>query len=218
MSKKINYPLYEVQPFSSVKEMIELAVRDAGDKIAYKFKVNDEVREITYSEFYETLKRLGAFLHENSEDKRHVACIGKNSYEWITAYITALRSDGVFVPLDKDLPEADIIHVINDSECSIVFCDGKYEEIFRNNLDKLPNIKHFIVFDREKDDGLFLSYSKALEKGSELDPDTFLAEQSKPDELKLLVYTSGTTGFSKGVMLSEHNLVSSVYYLSLIHI
>lgn len=212
MSKKINYPLYEVQPFSSVKEMIELAVRDAGDKIAYKFKVNDEVREITYSEFYETLKRLGAFLHENSEDKRHVACIGKNSYEWITAYITALRSDGVFVPLDKDLPEADIIHVINDSECSIVFCDGKYEEIFRNNLDKLPNIKHFVVFDREEDDGLFLSYSKALEKGSELDPDTFLAEQSKPDELKLLVYTSGTTGFSKGVMLSEHNLVSSVYY------
>ena len=61
MSKKINYPLYEVQPFSSVKEMIELAVRDAGDKIAYKFKIDDDVHEITFSEFYETLKKLGAF-------------------------------------------------------------------------------------------------------------------------------------------------------------
>ena len=80
MSKKINYPLYEVQPFSSVKEMIELAVRDAGDKIAYKFKVNDEVREITYSEFYETLKRLGAFLHENSEDK------------WVGMFLQILQS------------------------------------------------------------------------------------------------------------------------------
>ena len=66
MSKKINYPLYEVQPFSSVKEMIELAVRDAGDKKAYKFKIDDDVHEITFSEFYETLKKLGAFLHEIS--------------------------------------------------------------------------------------------------------------------------------------------------------
>ncbi len=212
MSKKINYPLYEVQPFSSIKEMIELAVHDAGDKIAYKFKVGDEVREVTFSEFFETIKKLGAFLHENSEDKRHVACIGKNSYDWITAYITTLRSNGVFVPLDKDLSETDIIHVINDSECSIVFCDGKYEEAFRNNLDKLPTVKYFIVFDKEEDDGVFLSYAKALEKGSELNADAYLAEQSSPDELKLLVYTSGTTGFSKGVMLSEHNLVSSVYY------
>lgn len=212
MSKKINYPLYEVQPFSSIKEMIELAVHDAGDKIAYKFKVGDEVREVTFSEFFETIKKLGAFLHENSEDKRHVACIGKNSYDWITAYITTLRSDGVFVPLDKDLPEADIIHVINDSECSIVFCDGKYEELFRNNLDKLTAVKYFIVFDKEDDDGVFLSYAKVLEKGGELDAEAYLAEQSSPDELKLLVYTSGTTGFSKGVMLSEHNLVSSVYY------
>ena len=212
MSKKINYPLYEVQPFSSVKEMIELAVRDAGDKIAYKFKIDDDVHEITFSEFYETLKKLGAFLHEISDDKRHVACIGKNSYNWITAYITTLRGNGVFVPLDKELPEADIIHVINNSECTIVFCDGKFEEFFRNNLDKLPGVEHFIVFDKEDDDGMFLSYSKALEKGAELDPSAFLAEQSDPNELKLLVYTSGTTGFSKGVMLSEHNLVSSVYY------
>ena len=212
MSKKINYPLYEVQPFSSVKEMIGLAVRDAGDKIAYKFKIDDDVHEITFSEFYETLKKLGAFLHEISDDKRHVACIGKNSYDWITAYITTLRGNGVFVPLDKELPEADIIHVINNSECTIVFCDGKFEEFFKNNLDKLPGVEHFIVFDKEDDDGMFLSYSKALEKGAELDPSAFLAEQSDPNELKLLVYTSGTTGFSKGVMLSEHNLVSSVYY------
>lgn len=212
MKKKTEYPLYEVQPFSSIKEMIELAVRDAGDKIAYKFKENDDVREVTFSEFYETVKSLGAFIHENTENKRHIACIGKNSYNWITAYITSLRSNGVFVPLDKDLPEADIIHVINDSECSIIFCDNKYEEIFRNNIDKLDHVKLFIVFDRSENDERFISYQKVIQDGSKLSPDEFLAEQSDPNELKLLVYTSGTTGFSKGVMLSEHNIVSSVYY------
>lgn len=212
MKKKTNYPLYDVQPFSSVKEMLELAVRDAGDKIAYKFKENDEIREVTFSQFVDTVTVLGAFINSISADKRHIACIGKNSYDWITAYITALRGNGVFVPIDKDLPEADIIHVITDSECTVVFCDQKYEELFKKNLEKLKNVEHFIVFGKENDEDKFLSYSKALEKGKALDPSAFLAEESDPNELKLLVYTSGTTGFSKGVMLSEHNLVSSVYY------
>ncbi len=212
MKKKTEYPLYEVQPFSSIKEMIELAVRDAGDKIAYKFKDGEEIREVTFSEFSETVTKIGSFINSISEDNRHIACIGKNSYVWITAYISSLRGNGVFVPVDKQLPEADIIHVLNDSEVSIVFCDDKYEEILRNNLDKLPMVKSIIVFERENDDGIFLSYNKMLQKGAELDPSAFLAEQSDPNELKLLVYTSGTTGFSKGVMLSEHNLVCSVYY------
>lgn len=212
MKKQMHYPLYEVEQFSSIKEMMELAVKDAGSKIAYKFKDGDEIKEITFAQFVEEVGKLGAFLHENTTDKRHIACIGKNSYNWITAYMTALRGNGVFVPVDKDLPEADIIHVINNSECSIVFCDGKYEEFFRNSLSEFPTVDSFIVFDRTEDDGKFLSFSKALEKGSELDPSAFWTEQSNPNELKLLVYTSGTTGFSKGVMLSEHNLVSSVYY------
>lgn len=212
MKKQMHYPLYEVEQFSSIKEMMELAVKDAGSKIAYKFKDGDEIKEITFAQFVEEVGKLGAFLHENTTDKRHIACIGKNSYNWITAYMTALRGNGVFVPVDKDLPETDIIHVINNSECSIVFCDGKYEEFFRSSISEFPSVDSFIVFDRMEDDGKFLSFSKALEKGSELDPSAFLAEQSDPNELKLLVYTSGTTGFSKGVMLSEHNLVSSVYY------
>lgn len=212
MKKQMHYPLYEVEQFSSIKEMMELAVKDAGSKIAYKFKDGDEIKEITFAQFVDEVGKLGAFLHENTTDKRHIACIGKNSYNWITAYMTALRGNGVFVPVDKDLPETDIIHVINNSECSIVFCDGKYDEFFRSSISEFPSVDSFIVFDRTEDDGKFLSFSKALEKGSELDPSAFWAEQSNPNELKLLVYTSGTTGFSKGVMLSEHNLVSSVYY------
>ena len=212
MKKQMHYPLYEVEQFSSIKEMMELAAKDAGSKIAYKFKDGDERKEITFAQLVEDVGKLGAFLHENTTDKRHIACIGKNSYNWITAYMTALRGNGVFVPVDKDLPETDIIHVINNSECSIVFCDGKYEEFFRSSISEFPSVDSFIVFDRMEDDGKFLSFSKALEKGSELDPSAFWAEQSDPNELKLLVYTSGTTGFSKGVMLSEHNLVSSVYY------
>lgn len=210
--KNNEYPLYEVQPFSSIKEMIELAVKDAGDKIAYKYKVGEEIREVTFAKFIETVNSLGAFLNAEGLSDKHIACIGGNSYNWIVAYMTALRSKGVFVPIDKELPENDIINVLKDSETSVVFYDGKYEDIFKRHADELADIKYFIGFDRLDNEDKFRSFHWALATGQTLDPSAFLAEESKPDELKLLVYTSGTTGASKGVMLSEHNLVSSVYY------
>lgn len=210
--KNNEYPLYKVREFSSIKEMIEIAVREAGNRPAYKFKKGEEICEVTFREFAETMNRVGAFLNKEGLSDKHIACIGANSYNWIVAYITALRCNGVFVPLDKELPEADIIHVLKDSEASVVFYDGKYEEIFKKHIDELDNIKYFIGFDREENDGRFISFAKVLSEGLGLDKSGFLAEESDPNALKLLVYTSGTTGSSKGVMLSEHNLVSSVYY------
>ncbi len=207
-----DYPLYKVQPFSSIKEMMEIAVRDAGDSIAYKYKDNAGICEVTFSEFSEEVTHLGTFLNSVQLSDKHIACIGANSYKWIVTYLTVLRSAGVFIPLDKELPERDIIHLLNDSEAGVVFCDSRYEEFFRQNIDKLKNISHFIVFDKKESEDKFLSFDLCIDKGEKLDPTPFLNEQSDPDKLKMLVYTSGTTGASKGVMLSEHNLVSSVYY------
>ena len=72
--KEKNYPLYEVQPFNSIKEMIELAVRDAGGAVAYKFKDGDGQREITFSEVADTISALGAYLHSKGLSDRHIAC------------------------------------------------------------------------------------------------------------------------------------------------
>ena len=81
-----------------------------------------------------------------------------------------------------------------------------------NNRDKLPNVKLYIGFERTEDNGIFLSFKKLIEHGKQCDSKKYQEFQSDPNSLKLLVYTSGTTGIAKGVMLSEHNLVSSVYY------
>jgi len=210
--KKNKYPLYDVESVSSIKEMMELAVKEAGEKIAYKYKINDEVKEATFSEFVNTVATLGAFLHANELSDKHIACIGNNSYKWIVTYLTALRGSGVFVPIDKELPEKDILHVIRDSESSVVFYDKKHEETLMKNADELENVKYFIGFDRDESDGKFLSFDSVMEVSDDLDKEPFLNETTNPNELKLLVYTSGTTGNSKGVMLSEHNLISSVYY------
>ncbi|AEV70407.1 AMP-binding protein [Acetivibrio clariflavus] len=211
--KKQNFTYYKVTKFNNFKEMLDIAVKEAGDKIAFKYKEGkDEIVEVTYSQFQQQTEWLGAALTEMGFADKHIACIGKNSYKWVLTYLTVLKSSGVYVPVDNELTSGDILHVLNDSECSVVFYTQKHEELFMTNTDKLPNVKLFIGFDRTEDNGNFLSFDKLIEYGKKCDVEKYRALESDPHALKMLVYTSGTTGSSKGVMLSEHNLVSSVYY------
>lgn len=215
MNKQKDYPLNEVQKFSSIKEMLEIAVREVPDKVAFKYKVNKEVKDVTYSEFQNDTLCLGEALVELNVADKHIAVIGENSYDWVTVYLTVLKSSGVIVPIDKELPFHDIMNVLKSSDSEVMFYAQKYEKDLMEHQDELPNIKYFIGFSREKDEGRFLSYNLLKEKGKKLlDGGSKKYSEIKPNEskLKMLVYTSGTTGMAKGVMLSEHNLVNSVYH------
>lgn len=196
--------------------MLELAVKEAGDKFAFKYKVGDKIKEITYKDFQNDTIYLGTALHSLGITDNHIAVIGDNSYNWITVYLTVLKSNSVIVPIDKELPTSDIINVLEHSDSEVLFYSKKFDKCLDELMENLPNIKYFIGFDNKQDDGKVLSYSKLMEKGKNLfeNGDTSYSSIQKTDtnKLKMLVYTSGTTGMAKGVMLSEHNLVSCVYY------
>lgn len=210
--KTNGYQLYEVCKFSSIKEMMEIAISEAGEKIAYKYKNGDNICEVSFQKCFDDAADLGSFLFKKGLLEKRIACIGVNSYKWIVAYLTALRGPGVFIPIDKDLPSRDIIHILNDSEADTVFFDSSYEIFLKTNMDKLQNIETFISFEKGKNEGRFISFECALQEGKTIDHTDFLNNENDTEKLKMLVYTSGTTGNSKGVMLSEKNLVSSVYY------
>lgn len=204
---------YSPKKFSSIREMTELAVKEAGEKVAYRFKASDgSVRDVTYSEFYDTCENLGAALCSLGFSKAHFACISENRYEWIVAYFTALRTEGVYIPIDKELPADNKVFLLGDSDSSVVFFSKKQESFIRENRDKMPNVKLFVGMDLEEDEDGLVSMAGLIEKGSALDREEYDSLLSDENELKMLVYTSGTTGIAKGVMLTEHNLVSSVYY------
>ena len=201
-----------VAKISSIREMTEIAVSEAGENIAYKYKVGDEIKEVTFREFYDQTEALGASLCALGLGKAHIACIGENSYKWIVTFVTALRTAGVFVPIDKELPAADKVFLLNDSDAEVVFYSEKYGDFIKENREKLPKVKFFIALDKAEDDGDILSFDKLCESGAALDKSEYDALLSDPEEVKMIVYTSGTTGIAKGVMLTEHNLVSSIYY------
>ncbi len=209
---RVNYSYYDVTMVSSIREMVDLALKEAPNRIAYRYKVGDEIRSITFKKFIDRVYSLGAFLASKGEASGRIACLASNSINWITAYFTALRSSGVYVPLDAQLPEKDIRHLLCDSETTVLFYDKRYEKMLAEHRDELKHIRYFIGFDRTEDDGDFLSFENAIARGAEMDKSDYLACASDPNAMKMLVYTSGTTGMSKGVMLSEKNLVSCVCY------
>lgn len=207
-----NYP---VKKFSTLRQMVDMARDEAGDNIAYKYRVGKSIESVTFGEFHLQISYLGAALCSLGMADKHINIIGENSYKWILTYFTALLSSGVCCPVDKELPVADIVNVVNDSDGEIIFCAAKFEEKFREHREKFKNIKYFVGFGRDEDDGEFLSFDKLLQKGRELYESgsrEYDSMQTPDGDLKMLVYTSGTTGIAKGVMLSHHNLVSSVYY------
>lgn len=210
-----NYPLNEVKKVDSVKDLMRQATEEAGDKIAFMYKEGKENIEVTYAKFQEDTISLGTAITELGLNDKHIACIGDNSYKWLTTYLTVLKSDGVFVPVDKELPIEDIINILKSSNSEILFYAEKYEKYVEQILREATNIKFLIGFSRKEESNNVLSYDRFIEDGRKsfnAGNQKYLKLKSDPNSLKLLVYTSGTTGMAKGVMLTENNLISCVYY------
>ncbi|MBQ4036601.1 MAG: AMP-binding protein [Clostridia bacterium] len=211
-------PLNEVSPISRLVDILTQAEETCPDKVAYKHKYGTrEVQEVTYRQFGRDVRALGSALSELGVDTEHLACVAENSYHWINIYLTALLSRGVYLPVDKELPPADMLYILKNGDAKVIFYSKRFEEFFQENRAELPGVRYFIGIDRKESEGEFLSFSALKERGAQLLDEgyegyTANMTASDPMALKLLVYTSGTTGIAKGVMLSEDNLVGEVYH------
>lgn len=203
---------YEPEKFERIGEMLNIAKEKAAGRIAFRYRTGDIVHEVNYAEFCHDVLSLLSALTEKEIDTCHIACLSENRYEWVNSYLAVLCSRGVFVPVDREMTEDEIINVLDHSDSEIVFCSGLYEELIRNSLGRLGKIKYVICYDRREDEGIFLSF-EALRNRGELRLANSGVESPcdrDPEAMCMLVYTSGTTGAPKGVMLSEKGIVSCV--------
>lgn len=214
--KKKKVAEYTPKKIDTIREMLDLAATEAPEKVAYRYKnKSGDVVDVSFSEFSEATEALGTALTARGFGYSHIACISENRYEWIVVYLAVLKSAGVFVPIDKELPPDNKMFLLCDSECDVVFYSAKQKKHIDEIKDTVPNVKLFVCLD-DCDDEDTVTLSTLLKEGSLCENRESKVEYdgmtTDPNELKMLVYTSGTTGIAKGVMLTEHNLVSGIYY------
>ena len=210
-----NYPLNEVLAFSDFKSILDINAEKYADKPAIMYKLAGEVKEMSYKAFRDETDALGTALTLLGMGDKNIAMVSENNYRCIVTYLAVLKSEGVYVPVDKELPHNEIAYIIDNSDSKVLFFSKHYEEKIREIEDKLPQIEYFVGLDIEEDDGKYLSYEKLLQRGRDALKEgntDFINMRPADNDMKLLVYTSGTTGTAKGVMLSLHNLTSIVYH------
>ena len=186
--------------------------RYGADHVAFKqrFVKGEPFREITYGQTLEDLNALGTALIKHGLKDKRVAVIGDNCYQWASSYLAITCGTGIVVPLDKELGAGELEQLIREADCEGILFTKKFLSIFEDikergetNLRVLVNLNA----DTEKD-GVF-SWSELIEEGKKLIAEgdrSFLDAEIYPDEMGILLFTSGTTGIAKGVMLSQTNI------------
>ena len=207
----------EFHDFQNVREIIRYSVEKFADKTAFTIKINKDknvsYKKITYKELNEDINAFGtAFLSIGLKGKR-VAIIGKNRYEWILSYVTILNGVGIAIPLDKGLPEQEIITSLQRSKADVIIFEENMADLMKKIKDEnTTNLKTFILMDNiEKYD--FLNIPKLIEKGKEevkKGNKEYIDAEIDNNKMSVILFTSGTTSLAKAVMISHRNIASNV--------
>lgn len=200
---------------TDLKDMLNKTRNLYGEKIGYKVKLNEgEYKTYTHSEIRDMINYLGtALINLGLKDKR-IAVIGENRYEWELSYLSIVCGTGIVVPLDKSLPANELEELIERSEVEAIFYSKPYEEtVEKIKYSEKNKLKHLISMDSKIHTEGIYSQKELIDQGKELvekGDRSFIDAKINPEEMSIMLFTSGTTSKSKVVALSHKNMVSNV--------
>ena len=210
-----NYPLYETTVFEDFRIMTENVARKYPDRTAFSFRrtpKDAEVVHVTFAQARDRIRNLATGMHELGCRDCQCALLGEASYDWMCSYISLMAMGAVTVPVDKELPPDDIIGILNHSETRFVFYAPSIEEKIAALRDKLTFAEKFICLGSTQADWA-TELEDVASRGENLvaaGDNSYYEYEIDPNRMASIVFTSGTTGKGKGVMLSQTNIVSDM--------
>lgn len=195
-----------MQKPETVKQLLDYSAEKYSDKDFCRYIRDGGVRRKSYSDFRRDACSVCRFIREKSERKLHIAFIGNTSYEYIVCLTGMIISGNTVVPFSPDITVAEAARLFADADIDILFCEESFSEKARELSVLCPSLREIISLgDLTEMERIFEEYSDARY--------SYLSDvPSSPDNLSLIVYTSGTTGDRKGVMLSDRNLAANSTY------
>lgn len=187
----------------TLQDLVRNAAESYGNEIFIKEKDGKEIAETTFAQFFENSRKVSAYLADAlNGEKVHAAIIGVTCSQYLTAYFGTVMNGNVTVPLDAQLAAADLIDLMNRADVNAFFFDKRYEPMLEAIKANCPAIKAYICL--QNADCADICIADIIEKYAPAELISYA-----DSELASIVYTSGTTGKAKGVMLTHGNFIDN---------
>jgi long-chain acyl-CoA synthetase len=192
----------------SIRELLDNCKREYSQLSAVKWPVGQDVFLITYNELEENASLVRRGLSAEGFNRDHIAIIGHSSVDWLQAFFGITSGDNAAVLLDPLLPDEELAELIVRSDSRVVFLDDSKRDLVDTIKSDCPQVaKIYLLQDMRVERENYLGSLHGLKNLGKVSGDV---EGSSGDDLAMIIFTSGTTGKSKGVMLTQKNLISNV--------
>jgi long-chain acyl-CoA synthetase len=216
-----NYPIYKTTFIDDMRSLVEEAAQNFSDSTAISYKENywdKEVKKVTFNQWRDDVRNLGTALIAKGLREETIAIVGENSYGWCCSFFGVMAIGSVTVPVDKELPLEDINGIVTTTGCkALIFgktAEAKIKELLKQG--ELKSVEQLISVAPENSleaaelGGKTLTTLEALQnEGARLykeGDNSYYDYKIDVNKLASIVFTSGTTGKGKGVMLSQANI------------
>jgi len=203
-----NYPLYSVPNINSIQDMIIKSARAHGDKIALEDLEESPIPKVSFKELRELIIKFGKALKEiGLKERDHIAVIGENRVQWGITYLTSMTFNFVIVPIDRNLSQSDILNILHESDAKAIVFSNMFRDFLIDEKETLNKLKYFISMDDKNSSANIYSMTEIIQKQN-----SFLDNlpEINPNDMAEIIFTSGSLGRAKGVMLSQKNLASNL--------
>lgn len=191
-----SYRNYPTIVYENLKQMYHASAETYGEKTLFMQKEGGEYKSYSFRQYAEEVDALGTALCARGLKGKRVIVSGENGYDWVRSYMAVICGVGVVVPVDKEIPAEEIANIARESEAAAILYSEKLSakvEALDEGVARIP----------------FSSLPALIEQGKKLIEEgdrTYLDAEIDPNAMSSLLFTSGTTGVSKGVMLSHRNI------------